>query len=107
MTQAAAPPVVLRNVGGNKNHSLRIALTGLADNKTAIGTKVEVFAGGQWQKFEVAGGVGVSEPGATEITAGLGQTEHVDVVRLLWPTGVPQDEIDIDAGKTGAWASWR
>ncbi|MFZ0688839.1 MAG: CRTAC1 family protein, partial [Acidobacteriaceae bacterium] len=99
VTQAAAPPVVLRNVGGNKNHSLRIALTGLADNKTAIGTKVEVFAGGQWQKFEVAGGSGYLSQGATEITAGLGQTEHVDVVRLLWPTGVPQDEIDIDAGK--------
>jgi tetratricopeptide (TPR) repeat protein len=94
-------PAVLRNVGGNKNHSLHIALAGLADNKTAIGTKVEVFAGGQWQKFEVAGGGGYFSQGATEITAGLGQSERVDVVRLLWPTGVPQDEIDIDAGKSG------
>jgi tetratricopeptide (TPR) repeat protein len=99
VTQLYSPPVVLRNVGGNKNHSLRIALAGLADNKTAIGTKVEVFAGGQWQKFEVAGGGGYLSQGATEITAGLGQTEKVDVVRLLWPTGVPQDEIDIDASK--------
>ena len=101
VTQWYGPPVVLRNVGGNKNHSLRIALTGLADNKTAIGTKVEVFAGGRWQKFEVAGGSGYLSQGPTEIVAGLGQTEKVDVVRLLWPTGVPQDEIDIDAGKTG------
>jgi tetratricopeptide (TPR) repeat protein len=101
VTQWGGPPMVLKNVGGNKNHSLRIALAGLADNKTAIGTKVEVFAGGQWQKFEVAGGGGYLSQGATEITAGLGQTEHVDVVRLLWPTGVPQDEIDIDASKTG------
>ena len=101
VTQWGGPPVVLKNVGGNKNHSLRIALAGLADNKTAIGTKAEVFAGGQWQKFEVAGGGGYLSQGATEITAGLGQTEHVDVVRLLWPTGVPQDEIDIDASKTG------
>ena len=76
VTQLQRPPVVLRNVGGNKNHSLRIALTGLADNKTAIGTKVEVFAGGQWQKFEVAGGSGYLSQGSTEIVAGLGQTEH-------------------------------
>ncbi len=100
VTQAVQPPLVLRNVGGNKNHSLKIALAGLADNKTAIGTKVEVFANGQWQKFEVAGGSGYLSQGSTEILAGLGQTKTVDVVRLLWPTGVPQDEIDIDAGKT-------
>ena len=99
VTRMSGAPVVLRNAGGNKNHSLRIALAGLADNKTAIGTKVEVFAGGQWQKFEVAGGSGYFSQGSTEIVAGLGQTERVDVVRLLWPTGVPQDEIDIDAGK--------
>ncbi|HEY6447434.1 MAG TPA: FG-GAP-like repeat-containing protein [Acidobacteriaceae bacterium] len=99
VTQADAPPVVLRNVGGAKNHSLRIALTGLADNKTAIGTKVEVFSNGVWQKFEVAGGSGYLSQGSTAITAGLGQSSTVDVVRLLWPTGVPQDEINIDAAK--------
>lgn len=99
VTRLDGPAVVLRNVGGNKNHSLRIALTGLADNKTAIGTKVEVFANGQWQKFEV-GGSGYLSQGSTEVLAGLGQTNTVDVVRLLWPTGVPQDEIDIAPNKT-------
>jgi tetratricopeptide (TPR) repeat protein len=99
VTQQGGAPVVLRNVGGAKNHSLRISLTGLADNKSAIGTKVEVFANGQWQKFEVAGGSGYLSQGPQEIVAGLGQTDKVDVVRLLWPTGVPQDEIDIDASK--------
>ena len=92
-------PMLLRNVGGNKNHSLRIALTGLADNKSAIGTKVEVFSEGMWQKFEVAGSSGYQSQGSTEILAGLGQTEHVDVVRMLWPTGVPQDELDVAANK--------
>lgn len=98
VTQQQGPPVVLRNVGGNKNHSLRIDLTGLADNKSAIGTKVEVFAGGLWQKFEVAGGSGYLGQGPTEIIAGLGHESHVDIVRMLWPTGVPQDELDLAAG---------
>ncbi|HEX3469881.1 MAG TPA: FG-GAP-like repeat-containing protein, partial [Silvibacterium sp.] len=53
VTQLNQPPLVLRNVGGNRNHSLRVAFTGLADNKTALGTKVEVFANGKWQKFEI------------------------------------------------------
>ncbi len=94
-----APPLVLRNVGGNRNHSLRIDLAGLADNKSAIGTKVEVFSDGNWQKFEIAGASGYMGQGATELIAGLGGSEHADVVRLLWPTGVPQDELDIAANK--------
>ena len=72
-TQAGGTPLLLQNQGGNKNHSLQLALTGLADNKSAIGTKVEVFAGGLWQKFEVAGGSGYLSQGSTQILAGLGK----------------------------------
>ncbi|HEX3985980.1 MAG TPA: FG-GAP-like repeat-containing protein, partial [Acidobacteriaceae bacterium] len=100
VTRLDGSPVVLKNVGGNKNHSLRIALSGLADNKSGIGTKVEVLAGGHWQKFEVAGGAGYLSQGSLDVIAGLGSADKVDVVRLLWPTGVPQDEINIAADKT-------
>ncbi|MEO8724943.1 MAG: FG-GAP-like repeat-containing protein [Acidobacteriaceae bacterium] len=102
VTQSDAPPIVLRNVGGNRNHSLRLMLTGLADNKSAIGTKVEVFSNGHVQKFEVAGGSGYLSQGSTEIIAGLGQADRADVVRMLWPTGVPQDELDVLANKPAA-----
>jgi tetratricopeptide (TPR) repeat protein len=102
VTQLGGLPVVLRNVGGSKNHSLRIDLTGLADNKSAIGTKVDVLADGHRQKFEVAGGSGYLSQGSTEILAGLGQATQADVVRLLWPTGVPQDEINLPVSKVAA-----
>lgn len=102
VTQLNAPPLVLHNQGGNKNHALRIDLTGLADNKSAIGTKVEVFSNGHVQKFEVAGGSGYLSQGSTEILGGLGQSDNADVVRLLWPTGVPQDELDVAANKPAA-----
>jgi tetratricopeptide (TPR) repeat protein len=92
-------PLVLRNVGGNQNHSLRIALTGLADNKSALGTKVAVLSNGMMQKFEIAGSAGYQSQGSTDILVGLGKADHVDVVRILWPTGVPQDEIDVAATK--------
>lgn len=86
LTQADGSALLLQNQGGNRNHALRIALKGVADNRSGIGTKVEVFANGLWQKWEAAG-----QP---EILAGLGTADHADLVRLLWPTGVPQDEID-------------
>ncbi|MGO9639122.1 MAG: CRTAC1 family protein, partial [Terracidiphilus sp.] len=95
VTQLNAPPVLLRNVGGNKNHSVRLDLTGFADNKTALGAKVEVFAGGQWQKWELPGASGYQTQGPPQILVGLGDADHIDLLRILWPTGVLQDEIDL------------
>jgi tetratricopeptide (TPR) repeat protein len=95
VTQLNAPPVLLRNVGANKNHFVRLDLTGFADNKTAIGAKVEVFANGLWQKWELAGAVGYQTQAPPQILVGLGDAEGVDLLRILWPTGVLQDEIDL------------
>ena len=95
VTQLNAPPVLLRNVGANKNHFVRLDLTGFADNKTAIGAKVEVFANGLWQKWELAGAVGYQTQVPPQILVGLGDAEGIDLLRILWPTGVLQDEIDL------------
>ena len=87
-------PMLLTNHGGNQNYSIQIVLHGLADNKSALGTKVEVFAGGAWQKWEVTGASGFLGQGASSILAGLGDAKQPDITRMLWPTGVPQDEIE-------------
>ncbi len=97
VSQLGSDPIILRNDGGNKNHALLLKFKGLADNKTGLGTKVEVFAGTLWQKWEVAGAVGYASQGPPEILAGLGSADHADIVRMLWPTGVLQDEIEIAA----------
>jgi len=95
VTQLSAPPVLLRNVGANKNHFARLDLTGLADNKTALGTKIEVFADGLWQKWELAGASGFATQAPPQLLVGLGDAEGIDLLRILWPTGVLQDEIDL------------
>jgi tetratricopeptide (TPR) repeat protein len=99
ITQNHGPAVLLRNEGGNQNHWLRLSLKGLADNKSAIGTKVEVFAGGNRQKFEIAGSNGYLGQNSTDIVVGLGDAKEADIVRLLWPTGVLQDEINVAGDK--------
>jgi tetratricopeptide (TPR) repeat protein len=91
VTQADGAAVTLLNKGAERNHSLKISLKGLADNKSALGTKVEVFSNGFWQKWEVTN--------TQDIIAGLGGADQADIIRLLWPTGVPQDEIDVPANK--------
>jgi tetratricopeptide (TPR) repeat protein len=95
ITQNHGPAVLLRNEGGNQNHWLRLALKGLADNKSAIGTKVEVFSGGNRQKFEIYGSNGYLGQNSPYLTVGLGESKTADIVRMLWPTGVLQDEINI------------
>ncbi len=95
VTQLNAPPMLLRNEGGNKNHSVRIELAGLADNKTALGAKVEIFSNGHWQKWEIAGASGYQTQSPPQILVGLGDLPGIDLLRILWPTGVLQDEIDL------------
>lgn len=95
VTQLNAPPLLLRNEGGNKNHSVRLDLAGLADNKTALGSKVEIFSNGHWQKWELAGASGYQTQAPPQILVGLGDSQGIDLLRILWPTGVLQDEIDL------------
>ena len=99
VTQLGGGPVVLRNEGGNQHNWMSIALKALNDNKSGIGTKVELYAGMLYQKWEVAGASGYLGQSAAPILAGLGSEHGAEVVRLLWPTGVPQDEINLAAKK--------
>jgi len=99
ITQNHGSAVLLRNEGGNQNHWLRLALKGLNDNKSAIGTKVEVFSGGNRQKFEIYGSNGYLGQNSPYLTVGLGDAKEADIVRMLWPTGVLQDEIQVAGDK--------
>ncbi len=95
VTSASGDPVWLRNEGGSRNRSVLVKLKGLADNKTGLGTKIEAYTPTNWQKFEVVGASGYLSQGPPEVLVGLGAEEGVDLLRFLWPTGVPQDEIQI------------
>src|SRR6185369_11597377 len=99
VTDISGSPTLLHNDGGNRNHSMRLSVAGLADNKSGLGTKIEIFADGLWQKFEFAGASGYLSQGASEIIVGLGQHQRADIVRMLWPTGVLQDELDVALDK--------
>ena len=99
ITQNHGPAILLKNEGGNKNNWLRLALKGLNDNKSAIGTKVEVFSDGIRQKYEIYGSNGYLGQNSPYLTVGLGPAKQADVVRMLWPGGVLQDEVEIAANK--------
>ncbi|HSE31254.1 MAG TPA: FG-GAP-like repeat-containing protein, partial [Pyrinomonadaceae bacterium] len=84
--------IVLRNDGGNKNNSLRVALTGKVSNRNGIGTKVETRAGSLVQKLETSATSPAIAP--ADILFGLGKRTSVDALRLLWPSGIVQAETE-------------
>jgi tetratricopeptide (TPR) repeat protein len=100
VTDVQGQTLLLQNVGANKNHWIEISLKALNDNKSSVGTKLEVYAGALYQKWEIAGGSGYLSQSSAPLLVGLGSEKELDVVRLLWPTGVPQDEVSLAAQKT-------
>jgi hypothetical protein len=102
ITQSGLSPVLLKNIGGNKNKSLRLALNGDPDNRLGIEARVEIFAGAQHHTMLVPGASGYLGQGPQEISIGLGAEDAADVVRIFWPSGALQDEMQVPAGKRTA-----
>jgi Tfp pilus assembly protein PilF len=97
VSNSGASPTMIRNDGGNRNHWVRIAPSGLHSNRPGVGTKIEVKAGRMWQKIEVQAGSGYLSQSSLVPHFGLGSRPRVDTVRLLWPGGVLQDELQVKA----------
>jgi len=100
LTVNGGSPLLLRNDGGNQNNWIKVRLQGTNSNKSGIGTKVEVKSGTLWQKVETNGGSGYLSQSPPEVIFGLGNRKSVDVVRLLWPGGVLQSEINLPVNQT-------
>jgi Tfp pilus assembly protein PilF len=83
---------IARNEGGNRNRSLRVALQGRVSNKQGVGARVEMRSGSLRQRLETAA---TTPPFAPEtLLFGLGQRTKADTVRILWPSGTLQAELD-------------
>jgi hypothetical protein len=80
---------VYRNVAGQERNFIRLRLTGSGTggaNRSAIGARVRITAGGRTQTHLVQGGYGhTNVEGDFFVTAGLGSACMVDEVEVRWP----------------------
>jgi len=72
----------------------------MADNRPRSASKLRPLRNGHWQKFELAGASGYQTQGAPQILVGSRCGWH-RLLRILWPTGVLQDEIDLPKLSSG------
>jgi len=82
-------PSVLRNEGPRANW-ISIRLSGTESNHDAVGTRVEVEAGGRRQIQDVMSGGSFYSHNAMELHFGLGEAETIDLVEVRWPSGQRQ-----------------
>jgi tetratricopeptide (TPR) repeat protein len=78
---------LLRNDGGNLNHHISMKLVGLRtgsakNNYFGIGSKVEIRAGNLYQTKVVTN---------PNVYFGLGNRKKIDVIRITWTNGTPQN----------------
>jgi Flp pilus assembly protein TadD len=85
-------PRVLRAEGAG-GHSFRVEIAGRVSNRSAAGTKVEVRAGSLRQKLETSAATPPVAP--ADLVFGLGDRTRPDAVRVLWPSGILQSEVDL------------
>lgn len=92
VTQIGGPALVLRNDHPSGNHWLRVHLEGAGKvNRDAIGSWVELTAGGQTQRRQVMPTRGYLSQVERTLTFGLGQSANVERLTVHWTDGTVQD----------------
>jgi hypothetical protein len=84
------PPTVLRNDAGNKNNWIQIKCVGTQSNRSAIGARVKITAGGRSQIDEVMSGSSYYSHSDLRLHFGLGRATTVDLVDIIWPSGLKE-----------------
>jgi hypothetical protein len=91
------PPTLLRNDGGNRQNAILIKCIGTKSNRSAIGTRVKVTAGGRTQIDEVMSGSSYYSHSDVRLHFGLGRAAAVELVELAWPSGLKETVRDLPA----------
>jgi enediyne biosynthesis protein E4 len=80
------PATVLRN-SGTTAHWVRFDLSGTTSNRDAVGARIRLRVGDQWQTRVVSAGSGYVSSSSKRQHFGLGNATRIDEVEIEWPSG--------------------
>ena len=92
-------PSVLHNDGKNQNNWLIVKCVGTRSNRSAVGARVRVVAGGHAQISEVMSGSGYYSQNDLRQHFGLGNVQKVDMLEVRWPSGLNQTLRDLEPNR--------
>jgi hypothetical protein len=78
---------LLRNGGGTGNNAVLLKLVGTRSNRSAIGARVLLTAGGRTQLREVKAGSSYLGQGDLRVHIGVGHATQATRIEIRWPSG--------------------
>jgi hypothetical protein len=93
------PSHLLRNEGGNKGNWLTLKLAGTRSNRSAIGARVRVAAGGRAQIGEVTSGSSFMSHSDLRLHFGLDHAKTADAIEITWPSGLRESFANVAANQ--------
>jgi hypothetical protein len=81
------PPSLLKQAVRPEGHWMILKLIGTRSNRSAIGARVQLTAGGHTQAQEVRSGGSYLSQGDLRLHFGLGTAAAADRIEIRWPTG--------------------
>jgi hypothetical protein len=99
VTTNGGAPVLFRNdVGAGR--SLRLRLVGTDSNRSGLGARVTLTAGGDRRTLTLKSGAGYLSQSELTLTFGLGDADAADEIQIDWPSGAVDRLADVAAGQT-------
>lgn len=97
VTENHGPAHLLRN-DSRGGRSLRVRLRGNRSNRDALGAQLTISVGASQQLQRVRTGSGYLSQSEKTVTFGLGNANEVDTLRIVWPTGLEEAFVAVEAG---------
>ena len=91
-------PMLLRN-DTTGNHWITVSLEGTKSNRSGIGAKVTIEAGGRRQVAEVRSGGSYASHNDRRVRFGLGDATTVDRLSIRWPLGLVEEATQLAADR--------
>lgn len=93
--------LLIRNMNQNGNHWIEFELCGTTSNRSAIGTRITITHRNEQevivnQMREVQSGNGYNSQHMFRAHFGLGSSDTIDEVTIIWPSGIVQTANDIE-----------
>jgi hypothetical protein len=95
-------PDLFRARSDPANHWVTVKLTGTKSNRSAIGARVRIEAGGATQWQEVRGGGSYASQNDLRAHFGLGPATRVDRLQVRWPNGLVEEWRDLPVDRIHA-----
>jgi len=91
---------LFQNDGQQLNHWVRIRPHGVASNRSGIGARVRVVAGGRQQIREVSASTRKNSGDPLEPWFGLSDAATIDTLEIRWPSGTVDVSTDVAADRS-------